>query len=389
MSTRLLAITLLLYLVAPAQSQNGWIERSGIPVPHCYSTAFAIGNYGYVGTGMADGSSDNDFWRYDPVTDTWAEIDSMPTIGRRGAFSFSIGNKGYVGGGITIQGLSDYEFWELDPELGQWNVKAHLPSNLIYSVESIVGFSIGSVGYVLASYNNPNFYMFNPEINSWSQKATFPGIHSLDQVAFSIGQKGYVGSGFGSGSYRKEFWEYDPAEDKWTQKADVPGLPRSDAVGFSVGNYGYVGLGQNRINFLFDFWEYHPVTDSWVQIDSCVYATWYALGLGIGSKGYMGTGIPFSEGSGWWEYDPGISAVEKVNQTKEIRIYPNPTRGLLFISTNEQIAPTYTIFSILGQAEQKGRVKSGTISVSDLPAGTYYVKIQLPDRSKTLKFVKE
>jgi len=37
---------------------------------------------------------------------------------------------------------------------------------------------------------------------------------------FSIGNKGYVGTGDGYGGYVTTFWEYDPSIDVWTQKAD-------------------------------------------------------------------------------------------------------------------------------------------------------------------------
>jgi len=41
----------------------------------------------------------------------------MPTLRRRGAFSFAINNKGYVGGGVNQNGLTDDEFWEYTPNI--------------------------------------------------------------------------------------------------------------------------------------------------------------------------------------------------------------------------------------------------------------------------------
>ena len=42
----------------------------------------------------------------------------------------------------------------------------------------------------------------------------------------------------------KDFWEYDPATNTWTQKADFGGTTRSVAVGFSIGSKGYIGTGR-------------------------------------------------------------------------------------------------------------------------------------------------
>ena len=42
---------------------------------------------------------------------------------------------------------------------------------------------------------------------------------------------------------QKDFWEYDPAANTWTQKADFGGTARDGAVGFSIGSKGYIGTG--------------------------------------------------------------------------------------------------------------------------------------------------
>ena len=55
-------------------------------------------------------------------------------------------------------------------------------------------------------------------------------------VGFSIGNKGYVGTGYDNNiNYHNDFWEYDPATDTWTQKANFGGGARYGAVGFSIG----------------------------------------------------------------------------------------------------------------------------------------------------------
>ena len=51
--------------------------------------------------------------------------------------------------------------------------------------------------------------------------------------------------------YFADFWEYDPSTNVWTQKADFGGGARSGAVGFSIGSKGYIGTGGAN-----DFWEY-------------------------------------------------------------------------------------------------------------------------------------
>ena len=57
----------------------------------------------------------------------------------------------------------------------------------------------------------------------------------------------------------KDFYEYDPATNTWTQKADFGGTGRYYAAGFSIGSKGYIGTGGLVLLFK-DFWEYTPAT---------------------------------------------------------------------------------------------------------------------------------
>jgi len=57
-------------------------------------------------------------------------------------------------------------------------------------------------------------------------KAMFPGNGRLAAVGiyFSVGTKGYVGTGWnGTGAYdESDFWEYDASTNTWTQKTGFP-----------------------------------------------------------------------------------------------------------------------------------------------------------------------
>src|SRR5689334_16498368 len=92
---------------------------------------------------------------------------------------------------------------------------------------------------------------------TWTQKADFGGGIREWAVGFSIGTKGYIGTG------GIDFWEYDLATNIWTQKADFGGSARDHAVGFSIGNKGYLGTGWGA--WLKDFWEYDPNANAWTR----------------------------------------------------------------------------------------------------------------------------
>ncbi|MCB9263770.1 MAG: hypothetical protein H6558_01945 [Lewinellaceae bacterium] len=149
---------------------------------------------------------------------------------------------------------------------------------------------------------------FHGDLNVWIPKANFEGGDRSGAVGFSIGQKGYIGTGTGGGQLKKDFWEYDPQTDNWAQKADFPGGARQLAVGFAITNKGYIGTGYGEdLLYRKDFWEYDPQADSWAEkADFPGGARQRAVGFAITNKGYIGTGLINSgeRQRDFWEYDP-------------------------------------------------------------------------------------
>jgi len=369
------------------QAQSAWIEKSEIPVPRYQAVAFCIDQFIYVGTGMIGSKVSNDFWRYEPESDTWREIDSMPTNGRRGAFAFVISGKGYIGGGIGDQWTKDNEFWEYDPNQSTWTRRADLPLGLDYDFETIDGFSIGSKGYFVAPYSRPNFFMYNPDLDSWSEKKHYPGKKAIKQFSFVIAEMAYIGGGYYT-DHITEFWAYNPNNDRWAQMANLPGLPRAGAVGFSVGNYGYMGLGRHHSNFLYDFWKYDKVTNTWVSIDSCFTSVDFAIGIGTTTRGYIGTGYKFSEDSGWWEFTPRSTGTESRGPVSDFQLVNNLAQDMLFLKSKSFSEGHFSIYSLSGQMVKTGRLVTGSISINDLPPALYLLKIQIDQKTINLKFLK-
>ena len=179
--------------------------------------------------------------------------------------------------------------------------------------EMAIGFSIGSKGYIGTGKNASaykDFWEYDPSTNTWTQKADFGGVERYHAVGFSIGSKGYIGTGSAADGNKKDFWEYDPSTNTWTQKADFGGAMRVSAVGFSIESKGYIGTGMDSsLSYLKDFWEYDPVLNTWTQkADFGGAVREYAVGFSIGSRGYLGTGsgkdVSSSYIQDFWEYEP-------------------------------------------------------------------------------------
>jgi N-acetylneuraminic acid mutarotase len=171
--------------------------------------------------------------------------------------------------------------------------------------EGAYQFTIGEITYVGLGYGGKNTNQYLPDsysfrltgepdsVGFWNKNiAKFPGTPRELSVSFSIGQKGYVGTGFNryvkydSLQQLSDFWEYDPALNKWTQLADFPGAARYGAVAFATATNGYVGSGYDG-NYYDDFYKYDPTTNTWAQIVTPSNPKrWGAMTMTINNKVY-------------------------------------------------------------------------------------------------------
>ncbi len=299
-------------------TSNTWTQRANFGGGlRNEAVGFSIGTRGYLGLGIDDlGNYYQDFWEYNPTTNTWTQKADFAGGLRMGPVGFSIGTKGYVGIGVsgiplqnqwTNPGNLTSDFWEYNPTTNTWTQKADFAGGLRGVA---VGFSIGSKGYIgsgssvivnpsVTTIDHNDFWEYNPTTNLWTQKANIPGPRS-NSVGFSIGARGYVGAGSSNTSplptYYQDFWEYNPTTNLWTQKANFGGGTRISASGFSVGSRGYLGVGYsftigNNILTHNDFWEYNPTTNTWTQKANFGGGTRvFSDGFSVGNIGYLGIG---------------------------------------------------------------------------------------------------
>ena len=369
--------------------QESWRILERFPGHRDRAIAFSIDKFGYVANGSNGRKVCNDIWRFDPSTNSWDSLGIMPTLGRRSTFCFVISGKAYVGGGVNENGLVDKEFWEYDPASNIWERKADLDVGT-YSGETLKSFSINDKGYLLSTYNSHNFLEYEVESDTWLPMNPFPGEATLDQVAFSIEDKGYVGTGFGGVENKAEFWEYDPITNQWARKTDFPGKARSAAIGYSIGGLGYIGHGMVRFNDLpADYWEYNPLTNSWNQIENHPHSSYYGIGFSIGNKGYVGLGLFCPEGA-FWEYTPEATSIDEIDISDNVNVFPNPTIDKVFIEMDNHYENLkVSVYAAYGELLLSKMINSGeSVDISKLPPGVYMFCIDKPDSTIVKKVIK-
>ncbi|HNY49932.1 MAG TPA: hypothetical protein PLV50_10405 [Smithella sp.] len=220
---------------------------------------------------------------------SWTQKKDFGGVARSEAVAFGILNgKGYMGTGWN--GTTYYsDFWEYDAAANTWTQVANFgstPNNEDGLIrKSAVAFAIGTKGYVGTGYDGTNYYNdfweYDPASNVWTQlpnvgatAAAATGVAGrADAVGFSImtsasAGKGYAGTGFDGTNYYKDFYEFDPATGFWTKKTDFPGTARTEAVGLSISTKGYVGTGRSGTalaQYHQDFYEFNPAANTWTR----------------------------------------------------------------------------------------------------------------------------
>ncbi|WP_317173193.1 Kelch repeat-containing protein [Maribacter aquimaris] len=168
----------------------------------------------------------------------------------------------------------------------------------------ISGFTIGNIGYMGTGYDGDDylssFWSYDIDGDYWSQKADFPGSARNAAVGFQIDGTGYIGSGYDGLDELDDFYAYNPGSNTWTQIASTPATPRHSAIAFGINGYGYFGTGYDGDNDRKDFWKYDPSADTWTEMvgfggDKRRSATTFTIGTDV----YLGTGVS----NGAYPYD--------------------------------------------------------------------------------------
>lgn len=116
---------------------NTWTEKDDLPGPtRHHPFYFGIDGVAYVGFGHGNSvngnlSIYNDFYKFDPATDEWTQLNDFPGEARVAGTQFDYNGKGYVlsGDGDDHSFMEEGEFWEYDPTSDTWTQLSSHPGN--------------------------------------------------------------------------------------------------------------------------------------------------------------------------------------------------------------------------------------------------------------------
>ncbi|CAN5531447.1 hypothetical protein BH10BAC2_BH10BAC2_09020 [soil metagenome] len=264
-----------------------------------------------------------------PVKNLWRKTGIVPFGQRSGGLSFCTGNFIFIGGG-ELKDETTNDFWGFNTITDAWTCFAFMPGG---RRRSPVSFAINGSGYIslgAAKGGDPNnfkkdLYAYDPDKNTWTEKASFPGAARVDASSFTINDKAYIGSGYTT-TYCSDFYEYDPSKDKWTRIADFGGGPVSSSIGISTGTKGFLIAGDRVPENKKFVYEYLPVADNWEKRkDFPGHARYFLNGWGIDTNFFI-AGVGGAEGGALRFRDFFLYDVSKDNWTS-IPDYPTSKAG--------------------------------------------------------------
>jgi N-acetylneuraminic acid mutarotase len=340
------------------------------------AVGFSIGDMGYMGTGRDEGFAyRNDFWQYNPVTDSWSAIAPLPGAPRQYAASFVIGSKAYVFGGLlNDQGECLRELWEYDPALNSWTRRADLPGE---ARQSCVAFASGGRGYICTGRNNKTTYLkdcwqYDPETDSWKRLPDLPGPARYEANVMQFEDAAYIGAGRDGNVFLTDLWKLNCNSGQWQFCRPFPYKGLYYSQGFFLNGRGYYSTGEDENKqFISNTYVYNFLTDSWSQGPSMPATERRGTAaFTIGNDQYFITGLTkdMQRTGEVWKFS--------TEPLREHRVYPNPAREKLVIEVTGK-NNLFVLYDSFGKVAKQFMFETEQYQAdfSDLRKGTYFYTI--------------
>jgi N-acetylneuraminic acid mutarotase len=276
-----------------AQARSAWSEAKQFPEPYSEVYGLSAGGKLYVFGGLDQGTTPKGLvYAYDPASDSWAKKQTMPRPLHHTSQT-ELDGKIYMFGGFAA-GTADGLGWkpsdaasEYDPATDQWRELPSLPTPRGAPIAVTLDGKLYVVGGGAMPAGKPpaplgfasphavvgTVEMFDPARNLWRKLADMPtprnhvaGIGAIGGKIYVVG--GRVGSVFMASADNLDIVEaYDPASDSWSApRARMP-TPRSGGGWGVYDGKVYCGGGELRddkmLGAVKSLEAYDPARNSW------------------------------------------------------------------------------------------------------------------------------
>ena len=195
-----------------------WTQLADCPCAARLHPAFVqLDDKIFVGMGNNNMGNLNDWWEYDIPSDTWTQQDDLPGFARHHPFHFGIDSVAYVGLGHGSFGGSSSniykDFYKFDPATAEWTQVNDFPGEARVAGTQ---FDHGGKGYVLSGDGDNHSFMptgefweYDPILDEWTQLTSHPGSSRWAPGCFVIDNYVYFMCGLSTERLESDMMRFD------------------------------------------------------------------------------------------------------------------------------------------------------------------------------------
>ena len=252
-----------------------WKTEPKIPVMNWQFPMVSNGENLFAMGGIAQGSTVNTAFRFDPASGNWISLVAIPLAvsGTEAAF---LNGKIYVPGGVQESGLVITNLQIFDIALNSWSQKLEAPtaSQWFALATDTENGMIYRMGGSRRNVSTPisDLLMYETKANSWEQLPEMPEPRYGHEAVFINGKILIAGGASRSGGLTR-CWQYDVKTGLWSQIAAMNRARRFAASGLGSDASGrpywfvFGGDDPNSSQPLADGEAYDIENNRWVQLD--------------------------------------------------------------------------------------------------------------------------
>ncbi|ACZ43662.1 Kelch repeat-containing protein [Thermobaculum terrenum ATCC BAA-798] len=281
---------------------GSWTTRQPLPVSLLDAGGTVINGKLYVvGGKTSSGGHQTKLYIYDPITDSWTTGQDMPGPGVENPGVAAYNGKMYVFGGSTdpFSGAVNFSYM-YNPNTNTWSTIASMPTarggagaQQINGKIYVVG-GMDSNGASLATLE-----IYDPATNTWSTGAPMstrrdnPGTATLGGKLYVFGGRTRNADGSTPANILASAEVYDPATNTWAAIAPMPTARRTMVTGILKGRIQVMGGEITSTGGAFpQNEEYDPATNTWLTLTPMLTPRHGAVAGTINNTIYVAGGGP-------------------------------------------------------------------------------------------------